>query len=40
VILHTPVVSTNCPSGPNEILVDELSSYLAKVKDENDLKEK
>jgi glycosyltransferase involved in cell wall biosynthesis len=39
-ILHTPVVSTNCPSGPNEILVDELSSYLAKVKDENDLKEK
>jgi glycosyltransferase involved in cell wall biosynthesis len=39
-ILHTRVVSTNCPSGPNEILVDELSKYLAKVKDENDLKEK
>jgi len=39
-ILNTPVVSTNCPSGPNEILVDELSQFLAKVNDENDLKEK
>jgi glycosyltransferase involved in cell wall biosynthesis len=39
-ILNTPVVSTNCPSGPSEILVDELSNYLAKVGDENDLKEK
>ena len=39
-ILNTPVVSTNCPSGPNEILVDELSNYLAEVGDENSLKEK
>jgi len=39
-ILNTPVVSTNCPSGPNEILVDELSNYLAQVRDENSLKEK
>ena len=39
-ILNTPVVSTNCPSGPNEILVDELSQFLAKVNNKNDLKEK
>jgi glycosyltransferase involved in cell wall biosynthesis len=39
-ILNTPVVSTNCPSGPNEILVDKFSNYLAKVGDENNLKEK
>jgi glycosyltransferase involved in cell wall biosynthesis len=39
-ILNTPVVSTNCPSGPNEILVDELSQFLAKVNNEDDLKEK
>jgi len=38
--LNTPVVSTNCPSGPNEILVGELSKFLAKVNDINDLKQK
>ena len=38
--LNTPVVSTNCPSGPSEILIDELSKFLAKNKDEFDLKEK
>jgi len=26
--LNTPVVSTNCPTGPSEILIGELSSYL------------
>lgn len=39
-ILNTPVVSTNCPSGPNEILVDELSSYLAPMDDETQLASK
>ena len=38
--LNTPVVSTNCPSGPNEILVGELSQFLAKVGDERDLAKK
>ena len=38
--LNTPVVSTNCPSGPSEILINELSKFLAKNKDEFDLKEK
>ena len=37
-ILNTPVVSTNCPSGPNEILVDELSQFLAKDNNEDYIK--
>jgi len=37
-ILHTPVVSTNCKSGPSEILTGELASYLAKINDPDDLK--
>lgn len=32
-ILHTMVVSTNCQSGPSEILTGDLSSYLAPVGD-------
>ena len=32
-ILHTPVVSTDCPSGPNEVLTGELSSYLVPTGD-------
>lgn len=36
-ILGTPVVSTNCISGPSEILTGELSKYLAKVNDSDDL---
>jgi glycosyltransferase involved in cell wall biosynthesis len=36
-ILGTPVVSTNCISGPSEILIGELSKYLAKVNDSDDL---
>ncbi len=39
-ILGTPVVSTDCHSGPNEILTGELSSYLAKVNDPEDLSQK
>lgn len=30
-ILNTPVVSTNCASGPSEILIDELADYLSEV---------
>jgi glycosyltransferase involved in cell wall biosynthesis len=30
-------VSTNCVSGPSEILTGELSQYLAKVNDSDDL---
>lgn len=39
-ILGTPVVSTDCNSGPNEILTGELSQYLAKVNDPIDLSQK
>jgi len=39
-ILKTPVVSTDCDTGPREILVDELKKYLAKVNNSNDLAEK
>jgi len=38
--LKTPVVSTDCISGPNEILTGSLSNYLAKVNDSSDLAEK
>jgi len=38
--LKVPIVSTNCISGPSEILVDELSSYLAEVNNANDLSDK
>lgn len=30
-ILNTPVVSTDCPSGPNEVLTGELSRFLVPV---------
>ncbi len=36
-ILKTPVVSTNCPSGPSEILIDELKPFLSPVGDVNAL---
>ncbi len=39
-ILGTPVVSTDCPSGPSEILVDNLSKWLTKVGDPEDLAKK
>ena len=39
-ILKTPVVSTDCNSGPREILTGELSKYLAKVNNIEDLSNK
>jgi glycosyltransferase involved in cell wall biosynthesis len=39
-ILGTPVVSTDCPSGPGEILTGELSQYLVPINDETALGEK
>ncbi len=36
-ILKVPVVSTDCVSGPSEILTGPLSAYLAKVNDSSDL---
>jgi glycosyltransferase involved in cell wall biosynthesis len=39
-ILGTPIVSTNCISGPSEILTGELNQYLAKVNDSDDLSKK
>ena len=39
-ILGTPVVSTDCISGPSEILTGDLSVYLAKVNDSDDLSKK
>ena len=38
--LETPIVSTNCISGPSEILTGRLSPYLAKVNDSSDLADK
>lgn len=35
--LGVPVVSTNCPHGPSEILVDELADFLSPVSDVNAL---
>lgn len=39
-ILGTPVVSTNCISGPSEILTGSLSEYLAEVNNVDDLASK
>ena len=36
-ILGTPIVSTNCHSGPSEILTGDLSAHLARVNDSGDL---
>ena len=39
-ILDTPIVSTNCHSGPSEILIGDLSTYLANVNDSDNLSKK
>jgi len=39
-ILGIPVVSTNCISGPSEILTGSLSKYLAEVNNVDDLASK
>ncbi len=39
-ILGTPVVSTDCISGPSEILTAELSRYLAKINNPEELSDK
>ena len=39
-ICNTPVVSTNCRSGPNEILTGELSQYLVPCNDAKSLADK
>jgi glycosyltransferase involved in cell wall biosynthesis len=38
--LNTPVVSTNCISGPNEILNNELNQFLCEVNNPNDIAKK
>lgn len=32
-LLHTPVISVDCPSGPSEILTEELAPYLIEMDD-------
>ena len=36
-ILNTPIVSTNCPSGPSEILTNEFVPFLSPIEDINAL---
>lgn len=38
--LGRTVISTNCPNGPSEILIDELSNYLARSGDIDDIADK
>ncbi|AMD00104.1 N-acetylgalactosamine-N,N'-diacetylbacillosaminyl-diphospho-undecaprenol 4-alpha-N-acetylgalactosaminyltransferase [Halomonas chromatireducens] len=38
-LLHTPVISVDCPSGPREILTDSLADYLVDQDDEKGLAE-
>ena len=38
-ILHTPVISVDCPSGPYEILTQELTEFLVPLNDEDGLAE-
>ncbi|AHF02221.1 hypothetical protein THIAE_04190 [Thiomicrospira aerophila AL3] len=39
-ILSTPVVSTDCPTGPNEILTGSLQVCLANYRDTDDISKK
>ena len=40
ITLKTPVVAFDCPSGPSEIIKDEINGYLVKYQDVEELKEK
>ncbi len=40
VALDVPIVSTDCKSGPSEVLIEEFQNYLAKVNDAEELSQK
>lgn len=39
-VLNIPIVSTNCPSGPSEIMINYLEKFLAKINNPNNLADK